>query len=204
VISLARGTHPRGVVRIDTPRPCIPIRALYWAWIWVSAGSTKKQIRDHRTPSAMSREFAQGAHRSTPLNSIGLMMLCEDSDLIKASSVSLRESRALPCATSHGKDACTHGNGFAVRALTATSARQSLRRQSRLCRAHAKTARQSPLPCVNIAAVREHLCRAPILCRAAGRLPWASSLPCATRALPCACQCRAPSQCRAAHLCRAA
>jgi hypothetical protein len=27
----------------------------------------KKQIRDHRTPSAMSREFAQGAHRSTPL-----------------------------------------------------------------------------------------------------------------------------------------
>jgi hypothetical protein len=42
VISLARGTHPRGVVRIDTPRPCIPIRVLHWAWIWVSAGSTKE------------------------------------------------------------------------------------------------------------------------------------------------------------------
>jgi hypothetical protein len=64
VISLARGTHPRGIVRIDTSRSCIPIRALYWACIWVSADSTKKQNRDHRTPSTMSREFAQVAHQA--------------------------------------------------------------------------------------------------------------------------------------------
>jgi hypothetical protein len=91
----------------------------------------------------------------------------------------------------HGKGPRTHGNVFAVRRRTATSARQCTARQRILCRAFRQDRSATPLPCFVIFAVRLtplpcartlpcvlHRCHTRELCRAFFPLPCHISLPC--------------------------